>query len=154
MDEKRKKIKSIKDKTSKVGIIFGGTPGERPYAERSAIDISQALKTLGYNPIRIDFDKNFMNKINRVKIDLAFLIDATFMGTIDEYERFLNGRSLRQILEELNIPYTGSLLSAAETTKNKIASKVAFLKAGLSTAPYKEIYYEKPVKQQTKTISG
>ncbi|MDO8461010.1 MAG: ATP-grasp domain-containing protein [bacterium] len=138
-------------KPSKIGIILGGTSEEREYAEKSANDIFSALKYLRYKPIKIDFDKYILDNLNKNNIDLAFIIDATFIGTKKQAET-INKKSLRHLLEDLNIPYTGSSLKSAETTKNKIASKIAFIRAGLSTPPYELVNLEIPPDQEAKRI--
>lgn len=140
-----------KTKPSKIGIILGGTPEEREYAEKSAHDIFRALKYLGYKPVKINFDKHILENLNINKIDLAFIIDATFIGT-KKGTTTIGNKSLRHLLEELHIPYTGSSIQAAETTKNKIASKIAFIKAGLKTPPYKIVNLEISPQQEAMRI--
>ena len=135
----------------KIGIIYGGLPDERDYAVKSANDIEKALLTLGYKTVHIDFDKSILSNLKKHKIDLAFLVDATFIGNKQEYA-LLGNKSLRDILEENCIPYTASQKIAADTTKNKVSSKKAFIKAHLKTPAYKELTSDDSSKDEARII--
>jgi D-alanine-D-alanine ligase len=66
----------------------------------------------------------------------------------------LGNRGLRQILEEMNIPYTGAQKAGAEATKNKIDSKIAFLESNLSTPKYKILKLNNELEVEAKRIAN
>lgn len=114
----------------RIGIIIGGNPEEIDYALKSAQDIKESLSRLGHQPITLYFDQDIIESLRRNGINVAFILDATFICPISDPSSV---KSLRAILEGENIPYTGSKLDASEIAKNKLASKLVFLQYDLTT---------------------
>lgn len=149
----RDKYKLV-DSSKRVVIILGGTPEEREYALKSADDIAQALERLGHQSFRIGFDKDISINLQNNNVEIAFIVDATFMGTEEEFTSFLNNQDLRQLLEKMRIPYTGSARAAAELAKNKVASKLAFLKNGLVTPNYEIVNLRASLRKEAERIAS
>ncbi|OGM04220.1 hypothetical protein A3E15_00775 [Candidatus Woesebacteria bacterium RIFCSPHIGHO2_12_FULL_42_9] len=126
-------IGSKEDKKLRVGVIVGGTPEELNDAIYTAHEVAKALEGLGYHVEMITFDERFEKAVKLARIDMAFIIDATYIGS-----KKVN-YGLRDLLDKLKIPYTGSKSKAASITKNKSLSKKYFEKAGLLTPAYLEI---------------
>jgi D-alanine-D-alanine ligase len=120
-------------KPKNIGIIVGGSKWEIEYAEGSAREVEQALSNMGYKSTLIYFNNGIIRNLKNNKIDVAFIIDASYIGGKDEV------KDLRELLDELRIPYTASNREAAEKAKNKVKSKQAFVSAGLMTPKYLEI---------------
>ncbi|MEK7550720.1 MAG: ATP-grasp domain-containing protein [Patescibacteria group bacterium] len=130
----------------RVGVIVGGRPEELNDAICTAHEVSKSLENLGSHVEIITFDDRFKKAIIYAKIDLAFIVDATYLG------KTKNKRSLRATLEKLKIPYTGSKIKASSITKNKSLSKTYFKKAGLLTPKHIEISSKNLTKLKKKLL--
>lgn len=117
----------------RVGVIVGGSPEELNDSISTAHEVAKALEKTGKHVEIITFDDRFETSVSYARIDVAFIIDATYLG------RFKKGVNLRKTLEKLQIPYTGSKLKASSITKNKSLSKGYFRKANLLTPNYVNI---------------
>lgn len=111
----------------RVGVIVGGTPEELNDAICTAHEVSKSLEKLGKHVEIITFDDKFEMAIKYARLDIAFIIDATYLG------KTKIKTNLRDILEKLKIPYTSSKSKAASITKNKFLSKRYFKEVGLLT---------------------
>lgn len=117
----------------RIGVIVGGTPEELNDAIHTAYEVSKSLEKLGKHVEIITFDDKFETAVKYARLNAAFIIDATYLGKI----KIRTG--LRDILEKLAIPYTGSSSRAALITKNKVLSKKYFEKGRLLTLPHVEV---------------
>lgn len=117
----------------RVGVIVGGTNEELNDAICTAYEIAKSLENSGKHIEIITYDDKFETKVKFAQIDLAFIVDATYLG------KEVAKNNLRIVLENLGIPYTSSKVKAASITKNKSSSKRYFRKAGLLTPNYIEI---------------
>src|SRR5205809_105802 len=92
----------------RVGVIMGGSSGEREVSLRSGAAVASALMTRGHDVVRIELGAESITTADEIQsagIDLAFIA--------------LHGRHgedgcVQGLLELLGIPYTGSsVLSSA-----------------------------------------
>jgi len=144
----------LKNKQIKVGVIVGGTPEERREAVQVGDAVNKSLVKCGYTSLIINLDKNIIEKLLKNKINFAFIVDANFTDSRNEYSPELGNSDLRKILDDLEIPYNSSDREAAARTKDKIASKNAFIKFGLHTPNYTVYNQWIPLVKEVKRITS
>ncbi len=105
----------LKDK--KIGVLFGGISAEREVSLRSGTAVFNALKTMGYNAVLIDAQKDLCQLLVREGIEIAFPVLHGGWGE--------NG-AVQGMLEVMGIPYTGSGVLASALAMDKEASKKIF----------------------------
>src|SRR5436305_1547399 len=111
----------------KIAVLMGGPGSERDVSLATGQGVSRALRSLGAEVAEIDVrDENFQLPSD---VDLAFL---TIHGTFGE-----DGQ-LQRILEERGIAYTGERAAESELAFDKIRSKDAFRREGVTT-PYWQV---------------
>jgi len=119
----------------KVGVLGGGVSSER---EISLLSANEAYKVLRKNNIETVFIDITMRQEEKVKeMILNSNIDLAFIALHGEFGE--DGK-IQKILEELDIPYTGSGSLASYLAMDKIASKEIFIKKGIPTADF--VVYE------------
>ncbi|MCM8773969.1 MAG: hypothetical protein NC820_04470 [Candidatus Omnitrophica bacterium] len=115
----------------KVGILKGGTSGEREISFLSGEQASLALRRKGINVVDIIIESSHESVIKSLickeSIDLAF---------IALHGEFGEDGGIQSILDDLDIPYTGSSPQASYLAMNKIASKIIFIKRGIPTPSF------------------
>lgn len=114
----------------RIGILMGGPSSEREISLRSGGAVYQTLSDGGFNVFVIDIlsTKDVKKTIKRACIDIAF---------IALHGRFGEDGKIQAILEELNIPYTGSGVKASELALKKSDSKLIFEKNHIPTPCYR-----------------
>ena len=110
-----------------IAVLMGGRSLEREFSIKSGQRVSNALRKLGHNVIRLDVDENIVENLTSRKIDLAYIA--------------LHGKdgedgTIQEILEVLNIPYTGPGVYANILSFDKIISKQIFINHGIPTPPF------------------
>jgi len=110
-----------------IAVLMGGRSLEREISIKSGQRVSNALKKLGYNVIKLDVDESIVDNLNSAKIDLAYIA--------------LHGKdgedgTIQEILEVLNIPYTGPGVYPNVLSFDKIISKQIFVNLGIPTPPF------------------
>lgn len=110
-----------------IAVLMGGRSLEREFSIKSGERISNALKKLGYNVIKMDVDESIVDNLNSEKVDLAYIA--------------LHGKdgedgTIQEILEVLNIPYTGPGVYPNVLSFDKIISKQIFTSQGIPTPPF------------------
>ncbi len=100
----------------KIGILMGGFSSEREVSLRSGFAVQKALSGLGYQVINIDFGdvQELIRKLRSVNVDCMF--NAL-------HGRFGEDGQVQEILDEFEIPYTGSGAAASRLAMDKIASR-------------------------------
>lgn len=116
-----------------VGVFCGGFSGERSISLRSGKNVAEALRRKGYNVVEID---PAVTPISQWKIDVAFLALHGPMG---------EDGGIQAVLDHLNIPYTGSGVSASVLGMNKILTKWVLEAHGIPTAEYQVISNDLPL---------
>ncbi len=109
-----------------IGVLMGGYSSEREISLRSGQAVAEALSREGYRVIPLDITTNDVAKINlqiqAAPLDIAFI---ALHGCLGE------DGVIQDILEKLDIPYTGSGVRASQMAFNKILTQKAFRDAGL-----------------------
>ena len=108
-------------------VLMGGRSLEREFSIKSGQRVSNALRKLGHNVIKLDVDESIIVNLNSEKIDLAYIA--------------LHGKdgedgTIQEILEVLNIPYTGPGVYPNVLSFDKIISKHIFISLGIPTPPF------------------
>jgi D-alanine-D-alanine ligase len=120
-----------RNRFGRIGVLMGGPSEERPISLRSANAVCESLKGLELDVIGIDIatDDIESNKtlIRSKGIDCAF---------IALHGRFGEDGGIQQILQDLNIPYTGSGVEASRRAMDKIVSVSLFRSAGLAVPDF------------------
>jgi len=110
----------------KIGVLMGGYSSEREISLKSGQAIFDALREQGCDVVALDIQKHddgdIVAFIKKADIDLAFI---ALHGALGE-----DGR-IQQILEKLQIPYTGSGVKASQTALNKIKTQNLMKKHGI-----------------------
>ena len=115
-----------KNNFGRIGVLMGGVSCEREISLRSGTAVYEALKTLDPDVVRLDIiDSNIervRTQIKKAGIKVAF---------IALHGRFGEDGIIQKLLEEMDIPYTGSGIFASRLALNKIAARDIFKKSGL-----------------------
>ncbi len=111
---------------SRVAVLKGGPSLEREVSLRSGTNVELALARLGHEVIPIEADQHLVRTLREARPDVAFVA--------------LHGRggedgTVQEILEILQIPYTGSGVLASERAMDKVVSKALFRNAGVPAPP-------------------
>lgn len=108
-----------------IGVLYGGPSSEREVSIESGENVSKALSAAGHDIHRVLLDDSFTAKDARtLGIDIAFL---ALHGEFGE-----DGR-IQSILEEADIPYTGSGVDASSQAFDKMLAKQAFERSNVRT---------------------
>ncbi len=110
-----------------IAVLMGGRSLEREFSIKSGQRVSNALRRLGHNVIKLDVDESIVDNLNSEKIDLAYIA--------------LHGKdgedgTIQEILEVLNIPYTGPGVYPNVLSFDKIISKQIFISHNIPTPPF------------------
>ena len=110
----------------KVAVLKGGRSLEREVSLRSAANVEAALRRLGHEVLPLDADQHLVRTLRAERPDVAFVA--------------LHGKggedgTVQELLEILEIPYTGSGVSASERAMDKVVAKGFFATAGVPTPP-------------------
>src|SRR5262245_1249156 len=115
----------------RVGVIMGGSSGEREVSLRSGAAVAAALEARGHDVVRLALGESFGPEIGhtltRSRIEVAFLA--------------LHGRHgedgcIQGLLELARIPYTGSSVLASALAMDKLKAKEMFRLHNVPTPPY------------------
>ncbi|BBU46692.1 D-alanine--D-alanine ligase B [Pseudomonas putida] len=108
----------------RVAVLYGGKSAEREVSLKSGAAVIDALTTAGVDVVAIDVGDDLLDRLQREKIDRAFII--------------LHGRggedgSMQGLLECLGIPYTGSGILASALAMDKLRTKQVWQSLGIPT---------------------
>src|SRR5438477_4373879 len=108
-----------------IGVLYGGPSAERPVSIESGENVANALAKAGHDVHRVLLDGSFTARdASSLGIDVAFL---ALHGEFGE-----DGK-IQSILEEADIPYTGSGVDASSRAYDKVLAKRAFERQGIRT---------------------
>jgi D-alanine-D-alanine ligase len=115
--------------TRRVGVLMGGTSGEREVSLNSGSAVAEALERLGHEvvPIVLGDGLDSFAAICAANIDVAFL---SLHGRLGE------DGCVQGLLELLGIPYTGSNVLASALAMDKLKAKEMFRLHNVPTPPY------------------
>ncbi len=110
-----------------IAVLMGGRSLEREVSIKSGQRISNALRKLGHNVIKLDADESIIANLTNNKIDIAYIA--------------LHGKdgedgTIQEILEVLNIPYTGPGVYSNVLSFDKIISKHILQHKAIPTPPF------------------
>lgn len=108
--------------TGLVGVLLGGPSAEREISLKSGRAVSRALKESGYRVVEIGEQEEIAAGIRSHRLAVAF---------ISLHGRFGEDGEVQRLLEEMNLPYTGSGIEASRRAMDKAQSRKLFSAAGL-----------------------
>ena len=126
---------------NKLGVLLGGSSGERSVSLLSGQRVSISLRRQDYEVIDIDLVKDdWLTQLISEEVDAVFLA--------------LHGKgyedgTIQAILSHFGLPYTGSGILASALGMNKIMSKQIFSTMQIPTPDYLKIHLEEDLKVQT-----
>ncbi|NUO54216.1 MAG: D-alanine--D-alanine ligase [Polyangiaceae bacterium] len=131
----------------RVGVVMGGSSGEREVSLRSGNAVATALESLGHTVVRLELSDDpatASQDIQSANIDVAFLA--------------LHGRHgedgcVQGLLELLGIPYTGSSVLASALAMDKQKAKELFRLHNVPTPPYYAVTHEDDL-EEIETMHG
>jgi len=112
---------------AKVGVLLGGLSKEREISIKTGTAIADALAERGYQVETLDVSRDICTQLTEKTIEVAF---------IALHGRWGEDGTIQGLLEILQIPYTGSGVTASAIAMDKIISKRLFIDAGLPTPPF------------------
>ena len=112
---------------TRVAVLKGGRSLERQVSLKSGGRVEDALQRLGHEVHGIDVDHDLVDRLRELRPDACFVA--------------LHGRdgedgTVQELLEILDLPYTGSGVSACIRCTDKVLAKHHFLDAGLPTPDF------------------
>jgi D-alanine-D-alanine ligase len=112
---------------SLVAVLKGGRSLERQVSLRSGARVEDALERLGHEVVPVDVGVDLIEQLRRIAPDAAFVA--------------LHGRdgedgTVQELLEILDIPYTGSGVLACTRSMDKVLTKHLLLEAGIPTPEF------------------
>lgn len=118
----------------KIGVLMGGPSTEREISLKSGKAVFDALEKLGIAVEAIDIKTD--DPKENILLVKSYGIDCAFIAL---HGRFGEDGAIQNILEQIQIPYTGSGVQASRLAMDKIASLEIFAKSGLSVPDFQEV---------------
>jgi len=110
----------------RVGVLMGGPSSEREVSLRSGEAVLSALLESGLDTVGIDITTD--NARENSRLLKGHRLDCVFIAL---HGRFGEDGTVQRLLEELNLPFTGSGVEASCLAMDKIGSLDIFRKQGL-----------------------
>jgi D-alanine-D-alanine ligase len=112
---------------TRVAVLKGGRSLERQVSLASGARVEDALDRLGHQVVAIDVGMDLVERLREARPDVAFVA--------------LHGRggedgAVQELLEVLEIPYTGSRVHACVRCADKVLAKHALRDGGLPTSDW------------------
>jgi D-alanine-D-alanine ligase len=112
------------DKSTRIGVLYGGLSSEREVSLISGKNCYEALRRLGYeNAELIDVDANIAKTLSDRHIEIAY---------IALHGKYGEDGCIQGLLELMGIPYTGCRVVSSALTMNKALTKSVMKDAGLA----------------------
>lgn len=111
-------------KFGKVGVLYGGRSAEREVSLMSGAGVHEALLSAGVDAHLFDTGTQSLAQLEAEGFERVFLA---------LHGRYGEDGSLQGALELLDIPYTGSGVTASALAMDKILTKRVWLQQGLPT---------------------
>ncbi|HYN90789.1 MAG TPA: D-alanine--D-alanine ligase [Thermoleophilaceae bacterium] len=112
---------------SRVAVLKGGRSLERQVSLRSGARAEDALARLGHEVVAIDVGADLIGRLRDAAPDVAF---------IAMHGRDGEDGTVQELLEILDIPYTGSGVLACMRATDKVLAKHLMLEAGIPTPEF------------------
>jgi len=110
-----------------IAVLMGGRSLERDVSLRSGRRVSNALGVLGHDVLDLDVDENLVPVLQRERPELVY---------IALHGKFGEDGTVQELLEILDIPYTGPGVFSSAIGFNKALSKEIFLRESIPTPPF------------------
>ena len=112
---------------SRIAVLKGGRSLERQVSLRSGARVQDALERLDHEVVPIDVGIDLIRRLHAEAPDAAFVA--------------LHGRdgedgTVQELLEILDLPYTGSGVLACSRATDKVLAKHLLIEAGIPTPPF------------------
>ncbi len=111
----------------KIAVLMGGRSLEREVSMNSGHRVAEALEEKGHPVVRLDVDENLVDNLKQAKVDLAY---------IALHGKYGEDGTIQELLEILDIPYTGPGVYSSRVGFDKALSKEIFVLEGIPTAPF------------------
>ncbi len=111
----------------RIALLFGGTSAERDVSLKSGAAVEAALKSREHYVTCFDPADTNLNQVDWTQFDLVFL---ALHGAFGE------DGSVQSILENANIPFTGSSAAVSRLAFSKSATKNRLIERGIPTPEY------------------
>lgn len=111
----------------KVAVLKGGRSLERGVSLRSGARVEDALERLGHEVLALDVGGDLVERLNLERPDVAF-VAMHGMGGEDG--------TVQELLEILDIPFTGPGVAACALCTDKVLAKHAMREAGVPTPDF------------------
>lgn len=112
---------------SKVAVLAGGSSFERQVSLRSGARVEDALRRLGHEVVAIDAGADLIRRLRDERPDAAF---------VAMHGRDGEDGTVQELLEILDIPYTGSGVPACARAMDKVLTKHLLIQAGVPTPAF------------------
>lgn len=114
-----------------IGVLYGGPSSEREVSIESGENAAKALTAAGHQVHRVLLDGSFSVRDAR-----SLGIDVALIALHGEFGE--DGR-IQSILEDADIPYTGSGIDASSRAFDKVLAKQAFERHGVRTPAWMSV---------------
>ena len=111
----------------RVAVLKGGRSLERQVSLRSGARVEDALRRLGHEVIPIDVGLDLIRRLRETAPDVAF---------IAMHGRDGEDGTVQELLEILDVPYTGSGVLGCVRAMDKVLAKHLMLEAGIPTPEF------------------
>ncbi len=111
----------------KVGVLYGGKAAERKVSLVSGRAVCEALKNRGIDAHLFDTGVQDISGLHKEQFDRIF---------IALHGRYGEDGCIQGVLEQMQVPYTGSGVMASAIAMDKIMTKRVWIAEGLSTPRY------------------
>ena len=108
----------------KVAVLKGGRSLERGVSLRSAARVEDALRRLGHQVLALDVGIDLVRRLSAERPDVAF---------VAMHGRGGEDGTAQELLEILDIPFTGPGVAACARCIDKVLAKHALREAGIPT---------------------
>jgi D-alanine-D-alanine ligase len=112
---------------SRVAVLKGGRSLERQVSLRSGARVEDALERLGHEVVALDVSQDLIERLRGAAPDVAF---------IAMHGRDGEDGTVQELLEILDIPYTGSGVLACVRATDKVLAKHLMIEAGIPTPEF------------------
>jgi D-alanine-D-alanine ligase len=112
---------------SRVAVLKGGRSLERQVSLRSGARVEDALERLGHDVVALDVGQDLIARLRDTSPDVAF---------IAMHGRDGEDGTVQELLELLDIPYTGSGVLACVRATDKVLAKHLMIEAGIPTPEF------------------
>jgi D-alanine-D-alanine ligase len=112
---------------SRVAVLKGGRSLERQVSLRSGARVEDALGRLGHEVVPIDVGLDLIRQLREAAPDVAF---------IAMHGRDGEDGTVQELLELMDVPYTGSGVLACVRSTDKVLAKHLMIEAGIPTPEF------------------